>query len=237
MTDNKHCNICDSDVPGDFCGTCGQKIGTKKITVWRLLQDVISGLFSLESSVIGTYRTLLLNPKKVVDSYVNGNRRYYKSPGQILFYFAFILGIQLSFISPNVIGLVFSLESSALPPELIFIIMFLPYNALASYLAFLRNRKGMLTHFISMVYLFSMWGSIFIVLDNLMIYGLGLRLDTILFLLFVLVLFWFTSMVFTKKKNKMRVLINTVILTITTIAISTLLLLALNFLEPGLVRL
>ena len=126
MTENKHCNICESDVSGNFCGTCGQKIGTKKITVWRLLQDVISGLFSLESSVIGTYRTLLLNPMKVVDSYVNGNRRYYKSPGQILFYFAFILGIQLSFISPNVIGLVFSLESSALPPELIFIIMFIP---------------------------------------------------------------------------------------------------------------
>jgi hypothetical protein len=237
MKINKHCKICNSDVPETFCGNCGQKIGVKKITVWRLIQDVISGLFSLESSVFGTYGALLVNPKTVVESYVQGNRRFYKSPGQILFYFTFILGIQLSFISPNVIGLVFSLESNALPPELIFIIIFLPYIAFASYLVFLRNRKGMLTHFISMVYLFSMWGSIFIVIDNILIYGLDINLETILFLIFVLVLFWFTSVVFTKNKRKSRVFINALILTITTIAVSISLLFILDFFQPDSIRL
>ena len=95
--------------------------------------DSLANLFYLEKSVFGTILKLVQNPKHIVTNYYLGFRNYYSSPGKLLLYSVAIIALHVSFINPNVLGMVINIKN--LGTQYFFWIMHLPIVLFISYLA------------------------------------------------------------------------------------------------------
>ena len=78
---------------GEFCHACGQQATGNKTTSRDVIQAILSGFLSIERGVWGVIQTLTIDPQMVVKNYWHGNRFYYYSPGQMIFYMIFVLAL------------------------------------------------------------------------------------------------------------------------------------------------
>ncbi|WP_027419126.1 hypothetical protein [Crocinitomix catalasitica] len=147
----KVCNICNVEIHGPYCHQCGQQITNKKLTFKSILNDFVSNLFNLERSGFATSLTLLKEPKKVVSSYWSGNRKYYASPSKFILYLIIVLGIHIARSNNTILGIGFGNTPKA-------IIIVLPLLLiLASFITFTKLKKSIWEHSISILYLYSLW--------------------------------------------------------------------------------
>lgn len=220
MESPKHfCPVCQTQNTGAFCVNCGQKVKKEKVSFLGLLADLINGLFSLEHSIFGSIWMVLSKPKSIIEAYLNGFRRYYKSPGQIAFYAAFAIGLQFTFGGMTLLGLQVSFNNDAIPPQIIVLAVLIPFYALISKVAFWKNRKSYLGHLISMIYLFSAWLIIFIILENIIKLTLPIKLSFTILGIFLGLLFLWNSLVQLNKPNWKNVTLFTLIQMAITVAI------------------
>jgi len=81
------CLNCGAELTGKYCSNCGQERITGKLEVKHLFKDVTHGIFHWESSILKTFKELLLRPGKFLRSYIEGIRKPYVKPFS---YFIFI---------------------------------------------------------------------------------------------------------------------------------------------------
>lgn len=79
------------DVSDRFCPNCGQANTTKKISVWDLIQELFSSVFSYDSKLWKSMKLLFTKPGGLSLAYVNGKRSTYINP------FRFFLSISILF--------------------------------------------------------------------------------------------------------------------------------------------
>jgi hypothetical protein len=138
---------------------------------------------------------VIRHPGKIIENYWAGNRGYYHSPGRLAFYAAFIIGLHFAFFGYELLGLNLSFSNIPIPPQIILIILLIPLYSVISKLTFFRNKRRFLEHLIAMVYLFSTWIIIFIVIDDLQWYFFDKIIDTSMVLIFIVTLFiWNTRL-------------------------------------------
>jgi hypothetical protein len=213
-TKGKLCSICGTEINGRFCHNCGQRITGKKtgfIDIWKALS---SGLFHIERGILGVIYELSINPKKVIHNYWEGNRYFYLSPGQMIFYTIFALGLHITFISGEyILGVSVKgevSEVSILTPQLFLVVLILPLYALTTFLSYFKKRKTFPEHFISATYVFS-YGAILStsICDFIyLVFGFPLN-ETAAILL--LILFIWGSRIFVAKRKWYNYLLGVVI--------------------------
>ena len=111
---------------------------------------------------------MIVSPRKVVINYLEGNRGFYKSPGQMAFYAAFVIGLQFAFFGMTLLGLQVGFTNNLLPPQLMLLVVLIPFYTVISKLTFWNNGRSIMEHGISMIYIFSTWLVIFVILENLL---------------------------------------------------------------------
>ena len=199
--ETKKCTICDTELLDEYCHVCGQRHTGRRISFKEWATDSISGMFSLERSVLASWWLVIRNPVKIIENYWDGNRGYYHSPGRLAFYAAFIIGLHFAFIGYELLGLNLTFTNMVLPPQLILIILLVPFYTVISKLTFFRIKRRFLEHLIGVVYIFSTWIVLFIILDDLQWYFFDKLIDETMVLIFIITFFiWNTRLHSSSKK-------------------------------------
>jgi hypothetical protein len=89
---NLNCKNCGTELRGEYCHKCGQKLITKRITVKELTKQFLSSFFNTENGLIYTLISLITKPHKVVHDYINGNTVRYTNPARFAFFTFAIIG-------------------------------------------------------------------------------------------------------------------------------------------------
>lgn len=203
------CSICEIPIKENYCSRCGQKHSPKATTTVSLITDFLSNLFSLEKSGFATIYKILKNPKSIVDNYYFGFKKYYASPGKILFYGIAVVALHLNFVDNKVMGL--SLHDQNINAQYLFWLILFPILLFISYITFMRIERNFSKHLISLIYIA---GSLFItltILNDLIIVILDDKLGIWAFIIFVSFVFFWNSRVFTNKKKSIYIILNTLI--------------------------
>lgn len=206
----KTCTICGTDLIGAYCHNCGQHDTGKRVRWSEMISDFISGIFSLERSVLGTMYHLVTKPQKVIENYWAGYRNYYHSPGKLAFYALFIIGLHFAFIGGKILGLTVRATDNV-SPQVILLLFFIPLISLASYVTFLKRRRNFLEHFVATTYLFSCWIIILVILDDLVSWILPTFLDNSALFIFAIILFLWSARIFTIKQYWALIVLNTIL--------------------------
>ncbi len=97
VTEPVKCLNCSSILGGSFCGSCGQKAGTGRLSLKSLVSGVARDVAGLDYSVIRTTMALIKNPGQFVLDYKNGKRAGYWNPFRF-FLFSIALNIASAFV-------------------------------------------------------------------------------------------------------------------------------------------
>ena len=209
MKEDKICSICKITIQENYCSRCGQEASGKKTTTINLITDFLSNFFSLEKSVFATIFKLLMNPKPIVDNYYLGFKNYYSSPGKILLYSIATITLHITFVNPNVLGMVINVKN--LNTQYFFWIMHLPIVLIISYLAFINNKENFSKHLISIIYISGSAFIVFTIINDLIILIAGDMLGNLAFIIFLLFTFIWNSRVFSKKDKQRYLILNTLL--------------------------
>lgn len=195
MSTKIECSVCQNELEGGYCSTCGQEVKGLPITFKSVAMDIVSNVFSLERSVLATFLVLVVNPNKIITNYWVGNRRYYPSPGKVFFYSLAIAAIHLSFISQdNILGI--TLEVEGLQSHFFFWLIVLPFMILSSFLVYLRRNGALMKNVTSLLYLASTFLSIIIIIVDIVNYLSPNLIDLEAFAAFIILTFSWNSRVF-----------------------------------------
>lgn len=226
MIQNKTCSVCNISIKENYCSRCGQKISKTPTTIFSLINDLLSNFFSVEKSGFATILKILFNPKPIVNNYYNGFKNYYSSPGRILLYGIAIVALHISFVDNKVMGL--TLQAQNISAQYLFWLFLFPVLTFISYVTFIRIEKGLSKHLISMTYVANSLFITITILNDVVILIWGNKFRIWAFILFILLVFFWNSRVFTNKNKLLYFAINTVIQVIIFIGIIGLLILATN---------
>ena len=212
------CTICQKQVNDNHCSTCGQQIPTKKTTFTSMITDFISNVFSLERSVFAAIFKIITDPRLLIESYWDGYRKYYPSPGKMFFYALAIAALHLSYVDPLVLGL--TLEIQSVKSQIAFWVLLFPLILLTSYVGFLPQKRGITPHIVSTMYLSTSFYMALTIINDLLIKTANDPLGANVFIIFIFCVFCWNSIVFTKRRKIGWLALNTLIQI--TIFISTL---------------
>jgi len=203
-TEIKNCSICGTEIIGKYCHNCGQKVTGEKTGHIDILKALSSGLFHIERGILGVISELSINPKKVIYNYWEGNRFFYLSPGQMIFYTIFTLGLHIAFISGEyILGVTIKAEVSEvsiLTPQLILVVLILPLYALTTFLSYFKKRKTFPEHFISATYVFSYGAILSTVICDFLYLVFGFPLNNTASILLLILFIWGSRIFVSKRK-------------------------------------
>lgn len=74
------CLNCGAELPGSYCGACGQRARTARITFPRLLQSFADHVLSIDSNLLRTFRALVRRPGEFIGAFLRGRRVGYARP-------------------------------------------------------------------------------------------------------------------------------------------------------------
>jgi len=81
------CKNCGSELEGKYCSNCGQEDISTRLTVGHIFKDATHGILHWESSILKTFKELILRPGKFLRIYLDGKRKPFVKPFS---YFIFI---------------------------------------------------------------------------------------------------------------------------------------------------
>lgn len=102
------CTNCDTMLTGQYCAQCGQRFGTRMISLWELIREASEFLTDLDSRLWRTLGMLLFRPGKLTLDYLRGRRARYIPPLKLfivfslLFFFLLALGARIGMEGPRV---------------------------------------------------------------------------------------------------------------------------------------
>lgn len=148
------CSVCKTEIKEKYCPTCGQYYTPRRITNTSLLLYIVNGLYSLDKSFYENIKIGLLNPRRLVQNYWKGYRRYYFSPGKFLTIASLFLLLNF-LVQENF----FSIEVSSdnLAPNLLFLILFLFFYSFSTWILYVLYKKNYNEHFVMNLYTISLW--------------------------------------------------------------------------------
>src|SRR5437868_2388269 len=74
------CRNCNAEVTGNFCSACGQENTDYRVSLRRLVGDLVDEVFQLESRLWRTLWTLFRHPGRLTREYNAGRRVRYTTP-------------------------------------------------------------------------------------------------------------------------------------------------------------
>lgn len=207
MDTKNQCSVCQIALDSNYCPSCGQEVKGKPITLKSAITDFISNVFSLERSVFALMFALLYKPYWIVSNYWNGNRKYYPSPGKVFFYSLAVAALHISFVDEELIlGATLAIEG--FKAHIFFWMILLPLIVLSSFLVYIKRERTLVKSISSLLYLAASFFTIITVVMDLVNY---LSPDTIqleAFLVFLIMVFIWNSLVFDHAKKAWQKALN-----------------------------
>jgi hypothetical protein len=182
MSASTTCTICQAELQGDYCTSCGQRYLGRRVNAWDVIGGWLLGLLAPERSLLGTYRQLLVNPRYIVNNYWSGFRGYYLSPSQLVVYMLFVFGLHLALVNQNILGMEVNVSGVSdslkafLSPQLFLFLLMIPLLALSTAGVYYRQKHSFPEHFTAAIYLFALWATLFTLLYDMLYLLLGIEL-------------------------------------------------------------
>ena len=199
------CSVCGSEVNNRYCSNCGQEINHKDVTLVSLIGDLISNLFDLQRSAIAGVRMSFTQPRKLIHNYWNGNRRYYPSPGKMLFFALAIAAVHLAYVNRQVVGADISVDH--VESQVVFWIILLPILSFCSLASFVRSKMSYAKHLVSTIYLGSAFYIAITVVNDILILTVGDILGATVLILFLQLVFVYNSIVMQADRGIGRIIL------------------------------
>ena len=117
--------------------------------------DLLNTFFAVDRSVSTNFKEMLLHPGNIINLYLDGNRRFYFSPGRYLLIAAALLAF--SFLKTNNSFFFVSLDIEGAAGQVVFLFLFLPIFSVGSWLTYLKFHKNLFEHFVINAYTFGFW--------------------------------------------------------------------------------
>lgn len=92
------CKNCNAEVPGKYCGECGQKASTKRFDTNIVFSELVEKLLPFDKGVFFTSIRLMVAPGESMRGYLAGQRADYTKP---LTYTLLVIALSLVFFSPE----------------------------------------------------------------------------------------------------------------------------------------
>jgi len=93
------CRNCGDETPGHFCPNCGQRKGEVRVSMRRLLADVLEDQLSINSALPRTLGALLFHPGRLTVEYSSGRIASYIAPFRLYLVSSLLFFLTLSIIS------------------------------------------------------------------------------------------------------------------------------------------
>lgn len=112
--EERACKNCGKPVADKYCGHCGQKVITNRLTLIDSLSMLFSSVFSLERGFFFTTWELLKNPEEVTRAYINGITVRFFHPFRFIFVWASVSALlNVYFHSTDAVGEYFKMNENA----------------------------------------------------------------------------------------------------------------------------
>ena len=92
------CLNCGAKLSGRFCSECGQEDKPIKESFWALFSHFIGGLFNYENAIISTLGRLFLQPGRLSQDYIKGQRVRYIHPVRLYLFVSALSFLMLNYI-------------------------------------------------------------------------------------------------------------------------------------------
>jgi hypothetical protein len=159
------CLNCDSEIPGNFCGNCGQSAKVHKINFHFLIHDIQHGLLHIEKGFLYTIKELFSRPGHSIREFLAGKRVNHFKPLSFVIILAGIYGILTNYFDLHLFSTNFQIsgsgESYLRSKEVvdkmskwisqhysIVAIIQIPIFAFGTYICFLKSGYNFLEHII-----------------------------------------------------------------------------------------
>jgi hypothetical protein len=96
---NQPCLNCGDATPGRYCRACGQRKGAVRVSMRRLLADVLEDQLSINSALPRTLKALFLHPGRLTREYSNGRIAAYIAPFRLYLVASLLFFLTLSVAS------------------------------------------------------------------------------------------------------------------------------------------
>lgn len=209
MQNERYCTVCEISVTGNYCNNCGQDVKNDKTTFKSLFSDLFVAFLDVERSIFKQLWILLTQPKKIVVNYWEGYRKYYVSPFKLLLYALALAAIHLAYVQPVLLGV--NLDAQGIDTEIIFWGILLPFLTISSYVTFLPRKQSLVKHLISVLYIAAGNFIVILFLNDVLFLSTGIDFDVYVFYFFLVSLFSYNSIVFSKNQNALRIIGNTLL--------------------------
>ncbi len=93
------CANCQAPLVGPYCARCGQRAGTRVLSLHYIVKDAVEDQLSLDSSLPRTAGALLLHPGRLTTEYVAGRIRSYIPPMRLYLSCSVLFFLVLAFIA------------------------------------------------------------------------------------------------------------------------------------------
>ena len=101
LTSSHTCLHCNNTYTGNYCPVCGQKHDVQRFTWSYVYQNIFTGLFNLGEGFLRTLLDLLYRPGYMIRDYLEGHRKPYFKPFQLMFVLSAIFLIYMQITMPN----------------------------------------------------------------------------------------------------------------------------------------
>ena len=170
------CINCAATIELNFCGNCGQPKKVERLSFKTLAGDIYSQLLSMDNKFARTIWYLLVNPKYVIQGFINGNRTKFFGAGGMYFLLLTIYLLLLSFLDISLTEVTAStseylsganttqgqqelqkmVEQSIYGNIKIFTFLTIPFFAWGLLIVFRKNKLNFFEHAIVIFYSFSL---------------------------------------------------------------------------------
>lgn len=101
------CLNCGTHLRGQYCGSCGQRSGSRLISLWELISDAFGDLFEIDSRLWKTLVPLLVKPGLLTHDYLAGRRARYMPPFRMYLVMSLVFFVVAFFDPREELGLLF----------------------------------------------------------------------------------------------------------------------------------
>jgi len=107
----KMCLNCGSTLSGQYCGNCGQRAGTRLISIWQLLREAFGDLLELDSRLWRTLIPLTIRPGQLTRDYLEGRRARFMPPFRTYLVLSIVFFLVAFFDPKEEFGILFATEA------------------------------------------------------------------------------------------------------------------------------
>lgn len=93
------CRNCGTDLQGDFCSSCGQRVADFRRPIYQLAKDFVTETLDFDGRAASTLYTLFRFPGKLTQAFLAGQRLTYTSPVRLYLIISILFFVVIAWVA------------------------------------------------------------------------------------------------------------------------------------------